>query len=828
MDTDDWSSSRRSSRPSSRPSRPSMPAEFVHDSKANLAMRSLDASTFRPSFGRPSECDVTNVPRLKPIRVRKVQRSRQKEPQDIAREQLEKLTRKVASMGDVSETQKAEANFKRKQLEASLGKNTATEERVIALKRTMKTFLRSHGTESERELKCAFHRADVDQSGELDYDEFKDAVKNYGIKTLTAGSLRTLFDSFDVDGGGSISHEEFIQGIRKCPDSLPDNGSSSKRCGPLERPPLMEPKRVGFEAYPVALQLGNSLHVGVAYRTTLTIHNVGDSDLRLTVKLRGDVVRNPVRIVKRPSGPLAPGLKAKAVFEILVRAPGDVACDVIIACGYNQLEVPLTGHFERRTTTAVPLSSTSFADDDLATVKTYQQCTSKLPKHVQRLGTVASASIVPLAASTQVWPSQPEAWDRIQRRAAEAQQVLTSLGPLRGCPQEDMNNICLRLRRFEAKQATALITQNDITSEKRILFIQRGAADVFIDEKCVLTIRAPFYVGDGAILAKEAPTATVTATCDCQGFALQEAEAAVLLSRNNGALNLMHQEMKKRKYERWCAAEGGLLQCNSADPDFVEALLDFAVGLPNNASNLLVKTRYACEHLNFARKCRGEDISWDRVEGLRTVPPSNMGSAFGDVLAECDRLWFAYIREKPLSDQQLERTKGIINSPRKVKGRSDLGNKLVTDDKCRIMLKTRSQAKAAGEAAMLVSVYSELASEVIDSVRKSVIEAFVPSRQYKTWLTNRFPLPEDPEPEEDLGRSARDPVALERKSSWRFDLPELQELNEKPVDYSSVVTAGSSTWGSRPGFTYVPKGQRPRAPPSDVSGEDVYASSSDY
>ena len=35
---------------------------------------------------------------------------------------------------------------------------------------------------------------------ELDYDEFRDAVKNYGIKTLTAGSLKTLFDSFDDDG----------------------------------------------------------------------------------------------------------------------------------------------------------------------------------------------------------------------------------------------------------------------------------------------------------------------------------------------------------------------------------------------------------------------------------------------------------------------------------------------------------------------------------------------------------------------------------------------------------------------------------------------------
>ena len=201
--------------------------------------------------------------------------------------------------------------------------------------------------------------------------------------TSRTNAGRLLADSFDDDGSGTISHQEFIQGIRKCPEPPPDTGGGAdthKRCGPLERPPLMEPKRLGFEAYPVHLALGNSLHVGVAYRTTLTIHNVGDTCQRLTVKLRGDTVKNPVRIVKRPSGPLAPGMRAKAVFEILARRPGDVNCDVIVACGYNQLEVPLSAHFERRTTTSVPLSSTSFADDDVATVRTCLLYTSPSPR----------------------------------------------------------------------------------------------------------------------------------------------------------------------------------------------------------------------------------------------------------------------------------------------------------------------------------------------------------------------------------------------------------------------------------------------------------------
>ena len=127
---------------------------------------------------------------------------------------------------------------------------------------------------------------------------------------------------------------------------------------------------------------------------------------------------------------------------------------------------------------------------------------------------------------------------------------------------------------------------------------------------------------------------------------------------------------------------------------------------------------------------------------------------------------------------------------------------------------------------MLVEVYADLASEVIAQIR-TVMEDFVATRQYKTWLTERFPLPDDPEPEEDPGRSARDPASLERKSSWRFELPDLQDLNEPPVDNRSVVTAGS-TWGSRPGFRYVPKDQRPRSrPPESDEGELREFSSSD-
>ena len=51
----------------------SKPALTKHNSKANIAARSLDASFFRPSFSRPSETTLQGDLRLKPIRVRAVQ-----------------------------------------------------------------------------------------------------------------------------------------------------------------------------------------------------------------------------------------------------------------------------------------------------------------------------------------------------------------------------------------------------------------------------------------------------------------------------------------------------------------------------------------------------------------------------------------------------------------------------------------------------------------------------------------------------------------------------------------------------------------------------------
>ena len=83
-----------------------------------------------------------------------------------------------------------------------------------------------------------------------------------------------------------------------------------------------------------------------------------------------------------------------------------------------------------------------------------------------------------------------------------------------------------------------------------------------------------------------------------------------------------------------------------------------------------------------------------------------------------------------MSERQLEETKGIFHSPRKVKGSTKLGIHLVTDDRVRGMLALRTKAKEQASSAMLVEVYADLANEVIAQIR-TVVEDFVSTKQYK-------------------------------------------------------------------------------------------------
>jgi len=58
--------------------------------------------------------------------------------------------------------------------------------------------------------KKTFQKLDTDNSGELNYEEFENAMKSMSV-WLSPTMLRGLFEHFDHDGNNSISYEEFLK-----------------------------------------------------------------------------------------------------------------------------------------------------------------------------------------------------------------------------------------------------------------------------------------------------------------------------------------------------------------------------------------------------------------------------------------------------------------------------------------------------------------------------------------------------------------------------------------------------------------------------------------
>ena len=65
---------------------------------------------------------------------------------------------------------------------------------------------------------------DVQQRGEVDFDEFKAGMKLAGMQ-FSEAEAREIFDTADLDGGGTIDYEEFSEVMR---EKLDDDGGGAQ------------------------------------------------------------------------------------------------------------------------------------------------------------------------------------------------------------------------------------------------------------------------------------------------------------------------------------------------------------------------------------------------------------------------------------------------------------------------------------------------------------------------------------------------------------------------------------------------------------------------
>ena len=57
-----------------------------------------------------------------------------------------------------------------------------------------------------------FSEYDDDGSGELDFDEFREVMREIAGKTLSDKQLQEAFTAVDTDGNGMVSWDEFLEG----------------------------------------------------------------------------------------------------------------------------------------------------------------------------------------------------------------------------------------------------------------------------------------------------------------------------------------------------------------------------------------------------------------------------------------------------------------------------------------------------------------------------------------------------------------------------------------------------------------------------------------
>eukprot|EP00039_Didymoeca_costata_P015295 m.257635 g.257635 ORF g.257635 m.257635 type:complete len:212 (-) comp16191_c1_seq8:70-705(-) len=72
----------------------------------------------------------------------------------------------------------------------------------------------SRGAHGIKGIGRTFRIMDDDRSGQLDYNEFKNGLADYGIQLNDEQEYRDCFDSFDRDGSGTLDFNEFLRALR--------------------------------------------------------------------------------------------------------------------------------------------------------------------------------------------------------------------------------------------------------------------------------------------------------------------------------------------------------------------------------------------------------------------------------------------------------------------------------------------------------------------------------------------------------------------------------------------------------------------------------------
>lgn len=74
--------------------------------------------------------------------------------------------------------------------------------------------LKSKASNRQTFLNDLFKSMDKDHSRKVDYSEFKQGLRNLGLRDLVESEFRNLFNQFDVSKDGKIDYHEFVSVLK--------------------------------------------------------------------------------------------------------------------------------------------------------------------------------------------------------------------------------------------------------------------------------------------------------------------------------------------------------------------------------------------------------------------------------------------------------------------------------------------------------------------------------------------------------------------------------------------------------------------------------------
>lgn len=86
-------------------------------------------------------------------------------------------------------------------------------DKAVDLVEKLRCLCLARGVSGIKRFGKTFRIMDDDQSGQLDFNEFRKGINDYGLH-LDPTDVKALFDEFDEDGSGHINFNEFLTKLR--------------------------------------------------------------------------------------------------------------------------------------------------------------------------------------------------------------------------------------------------------------------------------------------------------------------------------------------------------------------------------------------------------------------------------------------------------------------------------------------------------------------------------------------------------------------------------------------------------------------------------------